>query len=216
MTSEQTATTEFETPSIPRRDPVRAALCSALGMGWGQLYNRQLDKAVLLWIWTGILVGTGLVLAFAGLLGSRLPRGFTRPPLADWVGDHSGVVLSVWFGLLAVLWAINVRDAHQSARAINAGRVRIRYPLRRQLVHLLGSQLLGFIPVVGFLFPPPIVAEAIDAAHGRRAPDHQTLIREGGQALLEWALTRIAVYAAIGAFVLWALWWVLRAFKMAP
>lgn len=216
MAESQTSISEPELPPISPRDPSRAVVCSALGIGWGQMYNRQLDKAVLLWIWTAIVLGLGAVLGFAGLLGSRLPRGMVRPPLADWVGDHGGLVLGLWLGLLLMIWAGNVRDAYLSALAINEGRIRIRYGLRRQWVHLLGSQLLGLIPIIGFLFPPGIVAEGIDAAHGRRAPDHKTLIREGGQALLEWALTRIAVYTALGAFALWLLWWALRALKLAP
>jgi hypothetical protein len=126
------------------------------------------------------------------------------------------VVFLLWLLSAFALWAVSVRDAYLSADRINSGEIVIRYPLRRQMVHVLGSQLLGFIPVVGFLFPPAVVAEAIDAAHHRRGPDGKRLLREGGQALFEWALTRIAVYALIGGFVVWVAWWVLRAARLAP
>jgi hypothetical protein len=114
---------------------------------------------------------------------------------------------------VAVLWIFNVRDALISAERINRREVVIRYGMKRQLVHLLASQLLGLIPVVGMFFPPAVVAEAIDMTHARRGPDGRRLAREGSQAVLEWVLTRAALYG-FGAFAIgWVCWWIFRAIQ---
>jgi hypothetical protein len=197
-------------PLAPR-SPVRAALWSFFVPGGGQLYNKQLDKAVLVWIWVAAHAGTGTLLLLAGLLASWIPSPRHGPPFGDWVADHPLLVGFAWAVAGLLLWAWSVRDASESAGKLNRGEVAVRYPLRRQLVHVLASQLLGLLPVVGFLFPPGVVAEALDAAGGRRRPDHQRLLREGGQALIEWAVTRLAISAGGAFVVLWALWWVLRA-----
>jgi hypothetical protein len=201
---------------VPPRSPRRAACYAALLPGAGQVYNKQLEKAVLLWIWGAILLGAGLLLLLLGALGRWVPGSWTRPPLGDWVADHAGAVFLLWLLAAAALWGFAVRDALLTARSINEGEVRIRYPMRRQMVHVLASQLLGFIPLIGLLFPPGIVAEAIDVVKDRRGPDHRRVLREGGQALVEWALTRLAFYALWLFAALWLLWWLLRAFGLAP
>jgi hypothetical protein len=202
--------------AVPYRSPRRAAAWSALFIGHGQVYNKQLDKAVLLWLWTAMLFILGGALLLLGLLGRWLPRVVARPPLGDFVADHAGLVWLLWLGALFLLWVFNVRDAWISAERINRGEVTVRYPMRRQLVHVLGAQLLGFIPLIGFLFPPGVVAEAIDAARERRSPDGRRLLRDGGQALAEWAVTKVAFYALWAALALWALWWLLRMIGVAP
>lgn len=195
----------------PRRCPRRAALLSAAWVGAGQVYNRRLDRAILTWIWSVLIVGVGLALIILGLLG-HWTRGLPAPaPLGDVIAANSGVVAGIWWLTWIGFWIWNIRDAADSARKITSGLIDIRHPLRWQFVHVMGSQLLGLIPVVGFLFPPGIVAEALDAAHQQRAPDHTRLLREGGQALLEWAAVRIALWSAAGVTVLWLLWWLLRA-----
>jgi uncharacterized protein DUF5683 len=195
---------------VPQRSPVRAGLYSTLLPGMGQVYNKQLEKAVLLWIWAAIIGGTGLMLVLLGVLGTAVPRTAVRPPLGDWIADHAAGVFIAWMLAAGTLWALSLRDAWISAERINRREVVIRYPLRRQLVHVLASQLLGFIPLIGLLFPPGVVAEAMDSLRERRGPDRQRLVREGGQALLEWALTRLAFYALWALLGLWILWWVLR------
>lgn len=201
---------------ISHRSPGRAALLSAACLGAGQVYNRQLDKAVLFWIWGGIHLGAGAMLLVLGLLGSWIPRTWPRPPLGDFIADHAGATCLVWAAAGFLLWAVNIRDARLSAEGINRGDIRIRYGLQRQLVHVLGSQLLGFIPVIGLFFPPGIVAEALDAARARRSPDGRRLLREGGQALFEWTVTRIAFWSLAGFAGLWLLWWLLRILRLAP
>ncbi|HTE18184.1 MAG TPA: DUF5683 domain-containing protein, partial [Armatimonadota bacterium] len=148
---------------IPPRSPARAALYAALLPGAGQVYNKQLEKAVLLWIWGAILLGLGVLLLVLGMLGRLVPPKFARPPLGDWVADHAGGVLLAWVIAAVALWAVALRDAYISAGRINRREVLIRYGMRRQMVHVLGSQLLGFIPLIGLFFPPTVVAEAIDA-----------------------------------------------------
>jgi len=189
---------------------------SAVGLGWGQIYNKQLEKAVMLWIWSAVLAGTGLLLGLLCLLGNLVPRTWVRPPLGDAIADNAGLTFAIWLLAVGALWVMGIRDALVSAERINRKEIVIRYAMRRQLVHVLASQLLGLIPFAGIFFPPAVVAEAIDVAHQRRSPDGKRLLREGGQAVLEWALTRAAVYA-FGAFtVIWVLWWILRCLKLAP
>ena len=201
---------------VPPRSPTRAAIYAALLPGAGQVYNKQLEKAVLLWIWGAILLGVGVLLLLLGLLGRFVPPNVARPPLGDWIAENAGGVTLVWLLAAASLWAVALRDAYVSAGRINRREVLIRHGMRRQMVHVLGSQLLGFIPLVGLFFPPAVVAEAIDAVHHKRGPDRRRLVREGGQALLEWALTRAAVYGLGILTALWALWWLLRGAGMAP
>ena len=209
-------TDETQGIDVPPRSRVRAALYSAAFLGAGQVYNKQFEKAVLLWIWGIIVAVSGLMLLLLGALGRWVPRAWVRPPLGDWIADHSGIVLLLWLAAALVLWGFSVRDARLSAEAINRREVIIRYPLRRQMVHVLASQLLGFIPLIGLLFPPGIVAEAMDAVNERRGPDRRRLLEEGRQALLEWALTRLAFYALWAALAAWLVWWGLRALGLAP
>jgi hypothetical protein len=115
-----------------------------------------------------------------------------------------------------ILWAVNVRDAHRSAGQINRGEVVIRHSMSRQAVHVLASQLLGNIPFIGIFFPPGIVAEAIDSLHKKRGPDRARLVREGGQAIVEWAVTRTALWGLWIFMGVWVIWWILRAFRLAP
>jgi hypothetical protein len=200
-------------PGIPlaRRSEVRAALYSLFIPGGGQIYNKQLDKAVLLWIWMvilGILAGLSAVLMWAA---GAIPAAQARPPLADWAAEHRGPLLFGQWAAALLLWGAAVRDAYVTAGKLNRGEVIVEYPMRRQLVHLIGSQLLGFVPVIGFLFPPAVVAEGLDSLHQRRRPDARRLVRHGGQALLEWALTRIAFYGVLLFAAVWLFWWLLRA-----
>jgi hypothetical protein len=195
----------------PRRDPKKAAILSAVLVGAGQVYNRRLDRAILTWLWSVLLLGLGLTMFFLGLLG-QWTRGLPAPaPLGDVIAANGWSFAGLWCLTWLGFWIWNIRDAADSARNINDGLIDIRHPLRWQLVHVMGSQLLGLIPVVGFLFPPGIVSEALDAARERRTPDHGRLLREGGQALLEWTAVRIALGSAATLTVAWLLWWVLRA-----
>jgi hypothetical protein len=199
---------------IPRSSAI-AALLSAFVPGVGQIYNKQLEKAVLLWIWFFILLVIGLALLLLGTLARWLPAVITHPPLSDWVRANSGALSRFWFGAGFALWLINLVDAVLSARRISSGRTIIRHPIRWQLVHVLGSQLLGFIPIIGIFFPPGIVAEAIDARRENRQMNQKKVLREGGVAVAQWAIARIAFYALWILIGAWALWWIFRAIGWA-
>jgi hypothetical protein len=205
-----------DTVVVAPRSPSRAAAYSVLFLGLGQIYNKQLEKAVLLWIWGAVHLGAGVLLLMLGLLGALLPRHITRPPLGDAVSDNAGAIFLSWLIAGFVLWVTNVRDAHVSAGRINRGEIVIRYPMRRQMVHVLASQLLGSVPLVGIFFPPGVVAEAIDAVHQKRGADTDRLLREGGQGLVEWMVARAALWGLWGFTAVWIIWWVLRALKLAP
>lgn len=189
---------------------MKAALLSAALPGWGQVYNRQLEKAFLFWIWGGILSGAGLLLLLLRALGGGDGSGRARPPLADFAADHGVALTCAWAALAVVWWGLGVWDARHTAHRIEAGEVVIPYGLKRQLVHVLAAQLLGFIPFVGIFFQPAVVAEAVEAVRGRRPVDHGLLLREGGLALVGWAITRVAFYGVWALFGLWLLWWLLR------
>src|SRR5688572_7377410 len=193
------------------RSPFYATVFSALAPGAGQIYNKQLEKAVLLWIWLFILIAIGLTLILLGALARWLPTSITHPPLSDWVRTNSGTLFRFWIGTGFVIWLINLIDAVRSARRINSGEIVIRHPMRWQLVHVLGSQLLGFIPVIGIFFPPGMVAEAIDARREGRQMDQKKALREGGLAVAQWAIARIAFYVLWLLIGAWLLWWIFRA-----
>ncbi len=193
------------------RSPAVAALWSIFVPGAGQIYNKQLEKAVLLWVWFFILVVLGMTLLLLGALARWLPASIIHPPLSDWVRVNSGALFRFWIGAAFVLWLINLVDAFFSARRINSGRIIIRHSMRWQLVHVLGSQLLGFIPLIGIFFPPGMVAEAIDARRENRQVNEKKVLREGGLAVAQWAIARIAFYALWILLGAWVLWWILRA-----
>jgi hypothetical protein len=197
-------------PRVPWRSPVRAALYSAFMLGGGQIYNKQLERAILLWLWGALLGGAGAALLVLGALGRSIQAEGLRPPFGDWIADHAVGVTAAWVLGEVGLWAGGVRDAWTGAGRVNRGEVVVQYSLRRQMVHVLASQLLAFIPVVGLFFPPGVVAEAIDAARQRRVVHGGRMVRHGGQALLEWALVRAAFYGFWALLALWGCWWLAR------
>jgi hypothetical protein len=205
-------------PRIPltRRSPFLALLLSLIAPGTGQIYNKQLEKAVLIWIWYFILFVTGVALLLLGMAARWLPSKVPPPPLSAWVHDHAGAVFALWGAALGILWLANACDAFVSAPRINSGRVVIPHPMRWQAVHVLGSQLLGMIPFIGLFFPPGIVAEAVDACKEGRSVSQDKVLREGGSIVLQWVLTRIAFYAVWVVVGAWVFWWILRALRWLP
>lgn len=196
---------------VPPRSPLRAALYSAVLPGAGQIYNKQLDRAVLLWITWAVLLAIGVSWLVLGALAALLRPPVPDPPVGDWIARSPWLFLLLWLVGWLLFWTAGVRDAWRTAEALNRGEVKVRYGMRRQAVHVLASQIFGLIPLVGFLFPPGVVAEAIDAARARRTPDARRLAREGGQAVLEWLVLRLAIWALIGFAGVWVVWWILRA-----
>jgi hypothetical protein len=102
------------------RSPTRATLLSAFAPGTGQVYNKQLEKAVLFWIWYFIVLALGTALLGLGLLGQWLPS--VRAPLSIAIAAHAGLVSVVWAAALFALWVLNIRDARVSAGRPNQSR----------------------------------------------------------------------------------------------
>src|SRR5262245_14766502 len=89
----------------PDKKPWRAALLSAVVVGAGQLANRQLEKAVLLF-----LASYGLV--FLLLTGWLVYWLVNRP---EPILEH---LFRVGVGVAAALWLVGVIDAWRTARAL--------------------------------------------------------------------------------------------------
>ena len=198
--------------SLPvwQRRPWLAALGSAAFPGAGHIYNRVLDRAVLTMVTGLVLLTVALLMLLAGGLAGVIPNPALRPPIGEWIALRPGLFFGLWLVLWLAFWALAIVDAVRTAEAINAGRIVVRHTLRWQLVHLLGAQLLGLIPFVGFLFSPGIVAESMDAARARRSPDRQRLWVETRAALVEWVLLKIAILGLVVVVVVWLLWYVAR------
>src|SRR2546423_1366458 len=106
-------------PGLSARSPERAAVLSALFPGGGQLYNRQLERALQIWIMYGAHAALGVLLLAAALSASVLPPESLRPPLGDWIADHRGGVLAAWLLAGFGLWWAGIRDAKRTAEQIN-------------------------------------------------------------------------------------------------
>lgn len=202
--------------SRPLPLPAKAFALSLLLPGLGHLYCRLLDRAILIWMWGAILLGSGIALLFLGLLDSLLPAGWTRPPLAGLLRTNAGTALLAWVMAAVALWIWSANDSRSKARAIRAGELAVVHSLRRQAVHVVGSQLLGAIPFAGIFFAPAVIAEATDSLVERRRPNREHLVREGGQAIRDWVLLRVTLYLLQGLFLLWLLTWIARAIFRTP
>jgi hypothetical protein len=162
------------------KKPWLATLLSLLVVGAGQLYNRQLLRAALLFL---IFYGAGLLLLAAylllGLWEAALP---TRADLA-YVGQF------VWLGL----WLFAIVDAYRTAWLLKTGRRVVRYGFLRQGLFAA----VGMVPVAGALAPVETVApDEVGKPVGAVAAD---LARER---LLKWLLVRLLRLGCLGLGVL--------------
>lgn len=139
----------------PTKKPWLAALFSLLAVGAGQLYNRQLVKAILLFLAFYVL-GTVLAVVYS-LLGWVLEweglAGWLRI-VAVRLRELDNAFLIIWAGL----WVFAMVDAWRTASALRSGRLFVRYGFLRQG----GFALASFIPFLGMLIPSE-TASADDA-----------------------------------------------------
>lgn len=135
--------TRPDRPLLPEKDkkPWLAALLSLVVVGAGQLYNRQLAKAVLLFglffVAGGVVLLAYVILNHFYQIGERLPELATAFQL-------------IW----GSLWLFAVVDAYRTAQALRAGRLVVRYGFLRQGLYAAAS----FLPFAGALIPKETVA----------------------------------------------------------
>ncbi|MGE3803877.1 MAG: hypothetical protein AB7K24_04280 [Gemmataceae bacterium] len=124
----------------PGKKPWLAALGSLLVPGAGQLYNRQLLRALL---WFLLLGGGGFFLLVVYLL-------------AHWNWQIHTHYSAVGYGLMviyALLACVGAVDAYRTAAQLREGNVVVVYSMKRQLA----LALAGFVPLVGDLAPEVLV-----------------------------------------------------------
>jgi hypothetical protein len=164
------------------KKPWRAALLSLVIVGAGQLYNRQLGKALTLCFFTYVGGVAAAILYIVLWLAAP-----------DW--EHRSklgyALLAVW----GALWLFAGVDAYRTAAALRDGRLFVRYGLRRQGVHAA----LGFLPFADALLP----AETVSAEEVHR-PVGDLLKEEAKGRLLRWVVVRLLRYTllAVGAVLL--------------
>jgi hypothetical protein len=127
------------------RKPLTAAALSLLVAGAGQLYNRQLFKALAIALVVYLLCGA-LGLAWL-VLSVFLPESST-----GW-----GSAIGHFFQRLGLavpivgggLWLGSVVDAWRTAAALRAGRIVVRFSFRKQFA----MAAAGFVPGAGLIIP---------------------------------------------------------------
>ena len=164
-----------------------AAWLSVLGMGLGQLYNRQFVKAALFLLAEVLgvfFIATRLIQNLTGLITlgdtptrmEKVGRLYQNVP-----GDHSifimiyGLVAFLFVALFAVFYVLNVRDAYTVGRLREEGREApnfrgtLRYASDKGFPYVLLS-----LPTVGVLFFTvlPILFMILIAFTNYAAPDH--------------------------------------------
>ncbi len=209
LTGCRTGPTAPVTRSAAARSPSRAAAWSLLIPGAGHVYDGLVERAVTVWVILASYLALGGILLGLGILGELVRK--PPPPIGEWIARHPAAWAGGWLLGGLALWIAAAADAYRAAEKVNAGEWSVPHSRRRQLIHIAISQLLGSVPFIGFLFPPGIVAEAIDATRDRRKPSSETLKQESKRALVEWAIIQSLPLVLIGAVALWALWWLLRA-----
>lgn len=133
------------------KKPWLAGLLSIVLVGAGQLYNRQLVKALALLL-IFYVVGAVCFLLY-GLLGWMLSWEFLHESVHTVIRRLRAMddaFLIIWAGL----WIFAVVDAFRTARALRAGRLLVRYGFLRQG----GFAIINFIPFLGALTPCETVA----------------------------------------------------------
>lgn len=149
-----------------QKKPWLAVLWSMLLVGGGQLYNRQLAKALCLALLT---YGVGGLL-LAGWLLVHWLHGFAEPE--GW-GQATGqffirLGLAVPF-VCGGLWLFAIVDAWRVAAALRRGELVVRYSFLKQTAYFAA----GFIPVAGVLSPEETCApDDVHKRLGSAVKDH--------------------------------------------
>ncbi|MEW9699677.1 carbohydrate ABC transporter permease [Paenibacillus sp. SI8] len=169
------------------RHRINAAVLSVLWCGFGQLYNRQFIKGILL-----ILVEALGVFYFYDKLGKAIFGLFTlgvtptrqvevKGVSVNIPGDHSiflmiqGITTVLAFFLILTVFVMSIRDAYVVGKQREAGKVpnnfiqSIRYTLDKKF-----AELLLILPGIGILFFTilPIIFMVMIAFTNYSAPDH--------------------------------------------
>lgn len=133
------------------KKPWLAALLSLVLVGAGQLYNRQLVKALALFL-IFYVAGAICVLLYV-LLGWMLSWEFLHESVHAVVRrlrQLDDAFLMIWAGL----WLFAAVDACRTAAALRAGRLLVRYGFLRQG----GFAIVNLVPFLGALTPSETVA----------------------------------------------------------
>jgi hypothetical protein len=150
------ALTEGDRPIEPDlgKKPWLAALLSLLIVGAGQLYNRQLAKAA--WYFVAAYVPTSIILLIYLLLWAFVDPE-SSPGWLVTLADYFRLIAFLVPFLFCIIWLFAVMDAYRTAVLLRAGKLGVRYGLRRQAVHMA----VGFVPVVGEFVPEETVEPTI-------------------------------------------------------
>lgn len=154
----------------PHKKPWLAALISLFLVGAGQLYNRQVLKALLLAV--GFYLAGGMLLtAYAAA------RLWTGP------GERVDGLGLAALALGAGVWLFAAVDAYRTAAALRDGRLCVRYGFLKQGA-FVGARLL---PLVGLLAPAETVAP------GQAEQPLEGAVKEAAKgAVVEYAAKKLA------------------------
>ncbi|HZT79639.1 MAG TPA: hypothetical protein VFA26_05440 [Gemmataceae bacterium] len=187
------ALTRPDRPLTPEthKKPWLAALLSLIIVGSGQLYNRQLARAVFLFVL--FYLGGGLLLLVALLLHGLLALGDRLPGWATTASERLLDAAPAFELLWAGLWLFAVADAWRVARALRAGRLVVRYSFRRQAAFLAAR----LIPFAGTLAPDETVTP--DEAHQSL---NDAVVGAAKEYVADRLLWRVVRYGGLGLGVL--------------
>jgi TM2 domain-containing membrane protein YozV len=133
-----------------QKNPVLAGFLSLLVPGFGQIYNRQLFKAIS-WLVLSVIVGVVLLLI---VLSTFWP--FARE-LEGWrgrTGHTLGNATPALKTILGGLWIAGILDAVRTAWLLRKGKLIVRFSFKKQAMMIAA----GMVPLAGALTPEETVA----------------------------------------------------------
>lgn len=165
--------------------PWLAALWSIVLCGGGQLYNRQLAKAVRYFLmgYLPLAVTWGIYFILLVLVDPETSSAWLETA-TSWVKWAAYLMTA----LACLFWVNGVLDAYRTAVRLRAGQLLVRYGLKRQALHLAA----GFVPVVGEYVPDATVTR------DERRPALADLMKQDfRQRLLKRIVTRLVGFGCI-------------------